>query len=60
MTYYATTLQTMPGRDIRPNATIDRIAWLQRYLAEMAHFSYTATYKAHAAELAKLQQERSS
>lgn len=46
--------QTIPGRDIRTNVTIDRITWLRRYLEERKAFNWTAAYKANAAELAAL------
>lgn len=55
MSYYSRTLQTIPGRDAKPAQTIDRAAWLRRYLAERAAFSWTAEYQARLAELATLE-----
>lgn len=55
MRHYDICLQTIPGRDIKPAQTIDRAAWLRRYLAERAAFSWTAEYQARLAELAKLE-----
>lgn len=55
MRHYDICLQTIPGRDIKPAQTIDRAAWLRRYLAERAAFSFTDAYKAAQQELAKLE-----
>jgi hypothetical protein len=59
MTYYQTTLATIPGRDIRRPAesTEARIAHLEAWQAETAHMAFTAGYKARAAELATLKGE---
>jgi len=58
MTSYQINLQTIPGRDIRPNTTIDRSAWLRRYLDERAAFAWSPAYQERQAELAKLEQEQ--
>lgn len=55
MSYHTRTLQTIPGRDAKATVAIDRAAWLRRYLAERAAFSWTDAYKAAQAELATLE-----
>lgn len=57
---YTTALQTIPGRDAKTNVTIDRVAWLKRYLVECAQFCWTETYKARANELGRLTQNPSA
>lgn len=54
MRHYDICLQTIPGRDAKP-VIMDRIAWLKKYLAVRAEFSWTETYKRFAIELAKLE-----
>jgi hypothetical protein len=56
MTYYQTTLATIPGRDIRQPAESreERIARLEEWQRNTGHLSWTAAYKARAAELATL------
>lgn len=58
--HYATCLQSIPGRDASAPAVPARIAWLRRYLAERAAFSWTTAYQERAAELAKLEAEARS
>jgi hypothetical protein len=57
MTHYQATLVTIPGRDIRRPAetTAQRIVRLREWQAQTAHMSWTAGYKARAAELARLE-----
>lgn len=56
MTYYATALQTIPGRDApAPQQGLSRLEWLRRYLMERIEFSYSETWKAHARELQALE-----
>lgn len=53
--HYATCLQSIPGRDAPAPAVPDRIAYLRRYLAERAAFSWTATYREREQELRELE-----
>lgn len=55
MRHYDICLQTIPGRDAKAGATMTRLEWLRRYLAERAAFSFTDAYKAAQAELATLE-----
>lgn len=56
MTYYQTTLATIPGRDIQRDAetTAEHIARIEEYLEVCKMWSYTDTYRAKVAELTAL------
>lgn len=58
MSFYQNCLVTIPGRDVKATVTMTRLAWLRRYLAERAAFSFTDAYKAAQQELAILEKER--
>lgn len=54
MTYLNRCQLTIPGRGAK-TPVIDRAAYLRRYLAERAAFSWTPEYRARQAELAALE-----